>query len=70
MARALLVRDARKALENVDIAGFAKEMGITISDAEAVNAFVQEPEVPEDSFVFLDLTIIDGQKMAAGNVRL
>lgn len=69
MARALMVRDARNALENTNIFAFAKEMGITVSDAEAVKSFVSQSEVPEDSFVFLEPVIIDDVALATGNIR-
>ena len=70
MARALKVSDARKSLTNVeDVSIFAKEFGISISDAEAIKAFVSDSETPEDSFVFLESVIIDGVTLAAGNVR-
>lgn len=68
--KALSVKDARKVFAATDVSGFAAEMGISISDANAVKAYINRTEVSGDGLVILEETIIDGEKIGAGNIRL
>ena len=66
----MLVKNARKAFETTKIEGFAAEMGISVEDAQYVRAYIQRNDVCDDSIVILEETIIDGEKIGAGNRKL
>lgn len=64
----MLVKDAREAFAGTNLKGFAAEMGISTVDAQSVESYINHEDVPGDSFVILEETIINGVKMGAGNV--
>ena len=67
----MAVRDARRAFASTNVDGFAAEMGISVSDAASVQAYISNhDDVSDDSIVVLDENVINGVKLGAGNVVL